>query len=265
MPRGRRGTAKEAAVANKPSSIRLEVLGHRATIIIDRPHRRNAIDAAAIDQLHEALSACSDDPEIWVVVIRGSGGDFCSGQDLQASGNGQHTFVEVFKLIERLPKPVIAAVQGSALGAGAALCLAADLRLFARSAQIGWPEARRGFAPAQNGLWLAASVPKNIAAELLFLGEPLASDRALELNVANWVVEDDHLEVFLDELLGRLLSSSPLGVAGSKEAMNLASGVTSTELVSEAARIVNRVAESEDAKEGISAFLEHRAPVWKGR
>jgi enoyl-CoA hydratase/carnithine racemase len=199
-----------------------------AWVVIDRPERRNAIDATATDDLCEAFSSLASDPE----------------------------------LIELAPQPVLAVVEGAALGAGAALCLASDLRLLGTSASIGWPEVRRGYAPALNGLWLADAVPRNLAAELLFLGQPVDAARALQLGLANWVVEDADLESAASDLLARLLAVAPLGVRGAKESLNLAARPRP---LAEAAEIVERVAASKDATEGIKAFLERREPRWSGR
>lgn len=237
-----------------------------ATIVIDRLEARNAVDARAIDELYDAFTDLAADADVWALVLRGAGGTFCSGQDLRNfQGFGKARFDELFLAIRSAPQPVIAVVEGAALGAGAAMCLAADLRLLTTTAELGWPEVRRGFAPALNGLYLIQSVPRNVAAELLFLGRPIGADRARELGLANWVVPPDEIDSALASVLDQLAQSSPLGVRGAKEAIGLADAGAGADALTAARRIVDRVALSADAREGVRAFLEKRRPEWSGR
>jgi len=252
--------------------------GNTLIITINRPEARNAVNAAVSIGLGDALQQAQDAPAIWAVVITGSGDkSFCAGADLKAISRGENIFhpehpewgfagfVQHF-----IDKPVIAAVNGTALGGGTELALASDLVVAQVSARFGLPEVKRGLIAAAGGVFrIVDQLPRKVAMELLLTGEPISAEEALRWGLINQVVPDGGsvLEAAV-ALAERITVNAPLAVQASKR---VAAGVDDGAITAErdswkrSNREMRVVFNSEDAMEGPMAFAQKRAPVWKAR
>lgn len=261
---------------NRPA-VRTERRDHVLLVTLDRPEARNAVNGEVSTLLGNALHEADTDPEIRVVVITGAGErSFCAGADLKAISRGEDIFpVENRRwgfagmMQQYVSVPVIAAVNGTALGGGCEIALACDLVVAADHAVFGLPEVRRGLIAAAGGAFrLPAQLPHRVAMEMMLTGEPITAGRALDLHLINHVVPADRLLDTALELAGTIAANAPLAVQGTKRvALGITDGgrpaevdqwkVNDTEMIT--------VMTSEDAAEGPRAFAEKRAPVWKAR
>jgi len=195
------------------------------TLTLNRPAKRNALNGEMIDLLHSAVERADLDAEVRVVVLRGAGKDFCAGADLdELLASAEHTLAEneasalrlggVFTSLRELPKPVLAMVHGRALAGGAGLATACDLILASSSAQFGYPEIQRGFAPAMVMALLRRIVGEKIALDLALTGRVLSADDARAAGLITRVVPDPQLEAEAASVARQLagLSQSALGL-----------------------------------------------------
>lgn len=261
------------------AAVLVEQRGNVLIATINRPESRNAVNAAVHVGLGEALERAENDPEIRVVVLTGAGDQaFCAGADLKALSRGERLEPEDkaqrawgFAGVVRHPisKPMIAAVNGFALGGGTEIALSCDLVVAADHAQFGLPEVKRGiFAAAGGAFRLAQQLPRKVAMEYILTGEPFSAQRALELGLVNRVVPLADLLGTAFDLAERIAVNAPLSVQGSKKiALGIADGrIDSEDAFWEANRREGLVImRSEDAREGPLAFAQKRAPVWKAK
>ena len=258
-------------------AVRTERRDHVLLAILDRPEARNAVNGEMSTLLGRALHEADTDPEVRAVVITGAGEQsFCAGADLKAIARGEDIFPAENRewgfagmMQQYVSVPVIAAVNGTALGGGCEIALACDLVVAAEHAVFGLPEVKRGLIAAAGGAFrLPAQLPHRVAMEMLLTGEPVSADRALDLHLVNRVVPADSLLDEALELAAVIAANAPLAVQGTKR---VALGITDGARPSEAFRwTVNdtemiTVMTSEDAAEGPRAFAEKRAPVWRAR
>ena len=251
--------------------------GNTLIITINRPEARNAVNGAVSIGVGDALQQAQDDPEIWAVVITGAGDkSFCAGADLKAISKGENIFHPEHPewgfagLVQHfIDKPVIAAVNGTALGGGTELALASDLVVAAQSAKFGLPEVKRGLIAAAGGVFrIVDQLPRKVAMQLLVTGEPITAEEALRWGLINEVVPDGDVVDAALALADRITCNAPLAVQASKR---VAAGVDEGSITAEADawkrsnREMRRVFTSEDAMEGSMAFAQKRAPVWKAR
>ncbi|MFD6060191.1 crotonase/enoyl-CoA hydratase family protein [Rhodococcus wratislaviensis] len=262
-----------ASTATSASAL-AERRGHILLITFNRPDARNAVNAEMCTIVGNALEEADHDSEIRAVVLTGAGDKaFCAGADLKAISRGERVIPEGREewglagvVGHRITKPVIAAVNGPALGGGAEIALAADLVVAADSAQFGLPEVKRGLVAGAGGAFrLGAKIPPVVALELLLTGEPITAARALELHLVNRVVPAaDVLDTAL-ALAEAIASNAPLAVQAHKR-IALAQQVVVDRLGWQTTTAeLPVIAASEDAKEGPRAFADKRVPVWKGR
>lgn len=250
--------------------------GHVALITFDRPEARNAINAAMSIAVGEAIDELQRDPDLRVGVLTGAGTAFCAGADLKevAAGRpliGPDQRDSGFGGFERgyVGKPLIAAVNGFALGGGTELVLACDLAVIAASATLGLPEVKRGLIAAGGGMIrLPRQLPRKLAAEMVLTGAPIDAQTALSWGLVNRVAPDEEvLDVALD-LADAVARNAPLAVQASKRVMHesLALGddwERSAWKLSD--RAVRDVLRSHDTREGLRAFAQKREPEWQGR
>lgn len=255
--------------------------GNVALITINRPEARNAVNAAVSTALGDALQQAQDDAEVWAVVVTGAGDkSFCAGADLKAISRRENIFHPQHPewgfagyVRHVIDKPTIAAVNGTALGGGTELALASDLVVAAQSAIFGLPEVKRGLVAAAGGVFrIVEQLPRKVAMQLLFTGEPITADQALQWGLINQVVADGTVVDAALALAQRITVNAPLAVQASKRigvGVDLDDGratVTADEIGwSRTMREIGALMKSEDAKEGPLAFAEKRPPVWKAR
>lgn len=247
----------------------VQTLRVERTLVIglDRPDKRNAINGALTQGLDEALNLLEDDDDLWCGVLAGGPTVFCAGADL-VEGPGEPTERGGFAgMTSRVrPKPLIAAVEGYALGGGFELVLSCDLVVASRTATFGFPEVKRGLLADFGGVFRAPRVlPPNVAVEMLLTGEPLDAERAERLGFVNRLVEPG---LALDVALGlaaTIVGNAPLAV---REALALARHEIHGDeaAVWEASHAaLARLLASADVAEGVAAFFERRDPHWTGR
>jgi enoyl-CoA hydratase len=235
-------------------------------ITLNRPESRNAIDSAMSLGVLDALAQLDGDDELRVGVLTGAGGTFCAGMDLKAFAvDGLPTKIDdVFR--KGCAKPLVAAIEGVAVGGGLEMALIADLLVAASDARLGSTEVKFGLFPGGGALLrLPRHLPQSLVSELAFTGRLLSAQEAFAHGlVVRLSSPGDALETAL-ELAAAIARNAPLGVAAAKQLLLLAPGRTEEELWVEQRRLVDTVFHSEDAKEGAQAFAEKRPPQWRGR
>jgi enoyl-CoA hydratase/carnithine racemase len=242
-------------------------------LVIDRPERRNALSFDVIAGLRQAIERARGDPEVRVVVVTGAGDEaFSAGADLGSVGGGafdahlgRGELPALFRAMWGLGKPTIARVQGWALAGGFGLALACDLLVASERARFGTPEVGVGLWPYMVTVpMLRAMLPKR-ALELMLTGRVVDAVEAERLGFVTKVVPHDQLDEAVEELVAALASRSPavlrLGLGAFYGVVDALAGQPLDYLQS----MLSVTASTEDAKEGIAAFLEKRSPVWRGR
>ncbi len=242
-----------------------------ANIIIDKPPL-NVLDSGAIEEIASALTAADADIKVFAVVITG-GGDraFSAGVDVSAHLPDKieetlHKFHKVFHKMADLRKPVIAKVNGFALGGGCELALACDIAVASEKARFGQPEIKVGAIPTVAAALLPRLIRRRQAFELIFTGDTISAEEANRKGLVNMVVPHDKLSEAVDELLDKLRAKSPIVLQLVKWAV--CQGIDSdfkTALNGVTEIYLNHLIKTEDAVEGLKAFLEKRAPKWKGK
>ena len=237
------------------------------TLTLNRPDKRNAIDTAMIDALLAALERADLDAAVRVIAVRGAGGDFCAGMDLnELLASADHTleqnrkaalhFAQVFLQMRRLPKPIVALVQGRALAGGCGLATACDLLLAAESAQLGYPEVQRGFVPAIVMTMLRRAVGEKIAFDLAATGRLLNGTAAAAVGLVSRVYEDANFEEQAGDVLRNLAEASASALAFSKQQFYQLDGLGFEDGLRLGAD-VNAVSRSTpDFRAALSAFLK---------
>lgn len=254
---------------NESDEVAVRTIRLERTLIIglDRPAKRNAINGAVTRGLDEALNLLEDDPDLWCGVLAGGPEVFSAGADL-AEGPGEPTARGgIAGIMSRVrPKPLIAAVEGYALGGGLELVLCCDLVVASRGTRFGFPEVRRGLLPDFGGVFRAPRVlPANVAREMLLTGEPIEAERAERLGFVNRLVEPG---TALDTALGMaaaICANAPLAVRESLALAQREINGDETEDWELSHAALGRLLATEDLAEGVQAFFERRDPVWRGR
>ena len=258
-------------------SINFDVTDHIARVTIDRPERRNAVDAATADQLEEAWQSIEGDPDVRVVILTGSGDKaFCAGADLKAGGD-EKTGLEYWaharpngfgglSLRKSLHVPVIARVNGVAVGGGFEMVLGCDIAIAADHATFGLPEARVGRMPLDGGMiLLPRMIPEKLAMGMLLTGNRISASEAERYGLINTVVPAATLDETVDAWATQIVQCAPLSVKAIKECVKETLDLPVSEAMAMKLPALVAALESEDSEEGPRAFQEKRKPDWKGR
>lgn len=244
-------------------------LGSVGLLTINRPHARNAIDREVTFAMAAELDDMERDDDIRVLVLTGAGDQaFCAGADLKAPA-GLRPLEDLggFAAItsREIGMPVIAAVNGVALGGGTEICLACDLIVAEEHASFGLPEVRRGILAAAGGLQrLPHRVPPAVAMEMILTGQPIDARRALELGLVNRVVSRGHAVVAAIELAHEIALGAPLAVGYSLAVARASIAAGERAGAAAAAGMYDQIIASDDRREGARAFAERRPPRWTG-
>jgi enoyl-CoA hydratase/carnithine racemase len=249
-----------------------------ARLTLNRPDSRNALDHELLDGIAEAIPSLDRGIEVRCVLITGTGKTFSAGYDIAAIPSESferdaealvaHPFHAALEAVADHPWPVLAAINGHALGGGLELTLACDLRICAEGAKLGMPPAKLGLIYGHTGLQRfidAIGVPRT--KELFLTGRNVDAPRAEHLGLVNWVVGDAELKSASVELAAEIAANAPLSMKGNKHAIDTLNSYPrlTPDLEKELIELRRSCFRSEDFREGIRAFAEKRAPRWKGR
>lgn len=253
--------------------------GHVLTVTLNRPERRNALNRRAYAEIENAFRHASDDPEVRAVVLTGADPAFCAGEDMKEmmTGAGRLTTLASLSTVRPRPtaaamavleceKPVIAAINGPAMGWGLELALYADIRIASDRASFGMVFVRRGLVTDVGGTWrLPRLVGPQKAAELLFTGDTIDAAEAARIGLVLRTVPHAALLDDAQALAARIAANPPLAVRTIKEGLRRAQTASLQEHGEWTSRALGLLFQTEDHKEGLASFLEKRAPLFKGR
>jgi methylglutaconyl-CoA hydratase len=237
-------------------------------LTLNRPEKRNALSVALMQQLCDAFEAAQQDPAVRVVILRGAGDVFCAGLDLQEANQAgktdtsAHALARTLLTLHNTPMVTIAAVHGAAMAGGAGVMAACDFALAATGTKIGYPEVRRGMVAALVFTFLARQLKTREIRELLLCAEPITAERAQQIGLINRIVPRERL---LDEALGiaaTVVQAGPHALAETKRLIRDFRPPTVTEDIQRAIEFHLAARTSDEAQEGIAAFLEKRKPTW---
>jgi enoyl-CoA hydratase/carnithine racemase len=263
-----------------PEELLYAVDGTIATVTLNAPQRMNTISGPMLRQLTDALVKANEDRAVRVVILTGTGRAFCAGLNLEAQNKGTDnlsvgsgatpTNIDLRNtpppVLHAMDKPVICALNGSAAGYGLDLALGADIRVMAQSAKLAASYAKRGVLPESGGTWY---LPRMLgwakAAELIFTGRTLSAAQSLEIGLVSRVVADGEVMGAARELALEIAANAPLAIQAAKRMMRMAWNEPFNEHVHHVFLQLLPLMQTEDMKEGITAFLEKREPNFTGR
>lgn len=239
---------------------------------LNRPEARNALNRELMIGLAKAVEEAEADPEIRAMVLVGTGDkSFCAGMDLRAFASGGQAPIDAgamdtyMRLVQgQVAVPVVGAANASALAGGFELLLGCDVIVASSQAKFGLPEVKRGLFAAGNGTFIGMRIPLAIALELALTGDSIDAARAYELGLVNQVVPPEQVLDAAIAFAERIAANGPLAVAATKELVRLAPA-DFARAQQRARELQPQIFGSDDAREGATAFVEKRAPVWRGR
>lgn len=260
------------AIATNPT-VKVARNGPVATLTLNRPRQRNALSLQLMHEVLTLLGELRSDSAVRVVVLSGAGRAFCAGHDLgEMVGRELDRYREMFALCSRmmsaiheLPQPVIARVQGVATAAGCQLVAACDLAVCSRDATFATPGVKIGLFCTTPMVEVSRAIGRKRALEMLLTGAPIDAHTAADWGLVNRVVAPADLEPAADALARQIADASPLTVGTGKHAYYRQIDLDLAGAYEHCQEVMSRNATAVDAQEGISAFLEKRRPVWRGR
>jgi methylglutaconyl-CoA hydratase len=252
-------------------AVLLDVADGVATITLNRPEQKNRLDPASMMSLVEMIGRATDDDAVRSVVITGTGNTFCAGADLLAAvnadadgftGTGPELLVRVLTSMLDCPKPIIAKVQGHVAGGGNGLVAACDLAVASADARFAFSEVRVGVAPSVISVVCLAVMHRRDAQELLLTGERVDADRVLRAGLLTSVVPADGLDAAVAALTEQIRAGGPEAMANTKELLRRVPTMERTEAFTWTAEKSAGLFSSDEAREGMTAFLQKRKPSW---
>jgi enoyl-CoA hydratase len=252
----------------------VETADRIATVTINRPDKLNALNASVLGELAGAMQALAADAAVGAVIITGAGRSFVAGADIgEIAGESTSSLEkfarrgqEIFRAIERTSKPVIAAVNGFALGGGCELALACHVRVASTKAKFGLPEVKLGLIPGYGGTQrLPRLVGRGAALRLILGGDPIDGTEAHRIGLAEFLAEPDALITTARTFATSILANGPVAVARAIEAVNRGLDEPLDAGLAIEARLFGTLGDTEDMREGTRAFIEKRAAAFRGR
>lgn len=252
--------------------IEYEKKGRLAVITLNRPEARNAVNGAVASRMEEILDDYESDQSLWVAILTANGPAFCAGADLKeiAAGRGNQLSTEkggFAGLVKRQrKKPLIAAINGSALAGGTEIALSCDMIVCSDETEFGLPEVKRSLVAAAGGLFrLPRVIGMAPALEAIMTGDPIPAERAYQLGMVNKMVSADDVMEAAESLAERVIAAAPIAVQQSRSVAIRAFNDEDESLWQAGFKAFGEVAKTEDYKEGPEAFIEKRSPEWKAR
>ena len=249
-----------------------EVKDQVAWLTINREAARNSISAQVTELFFEYLAEAENDSNVRAVCVTGAGDKaFCSGADLSGAmtdGGGQSGFQRYADLIKRIagfPKPTVARINGYCLAGGTGFMLGCDIVIAKEESKFGTPEVNVGLFPMMIGAMIFRNVPRKKAMEMILLGDRLTAQQALDMGMVTRVVPADQLDSEVQSVLNTLAEKSPIGLKLGKEAFSEVADMSLEDALDVLCTKLGDVAATEDAKEGITAFIEKRKPNFTGK
>lgn len=251
-----------------------EVAGGVATVTIDDPSRRNPLSNSEMAALHRAIRRSGTDDDVRVVVVTGAGDvAFSAGGDLKSGfiddplqgHEARGALADVFRAMHRNPKPIVGRVNGVAFGGGFGVAAACDIVIASERARFGTPEVDLGLWPMMISAVLLPMVSRRTLIEMMMTGRIISAEDAKQLGIVSRVVADDELDGAVREVVETLLSKSSAALALGKESFYAISGMDIDSALDHLHIGLTATALTEDAVEGVSAFIDKRDPSWKGR
>jgi methylglutaconyl-CoA hydratase len=248
--------------------------GPIVTVILARPEAHNALNAGLIDELTHCFEELAEDEETRVVVLAGEGRSFCAGADVgymrETAGLSYEENLEdarrlamMYWTIDECPKPVVAKVQGAAMGGGAGLAAVADVVVADSEARFAFSEVRLGIAPATISPFVVRKTGVSHARALFVTGEGFDAERAREIGLVHRVVSKDGLDEAIEEKVGELLQGGPAAQATLKGLLRRLETTEPMEAPGLTSRVISELRTGEEGQEGLAAFLEKREPRWR--
>ena len=249
--------------------VRYEVHGNVAALTMDQPDTRNALSAAMLTSLSDALGRCATDDAVRVVVLTGTGTTFCSGADLRGgpegpafASSGPDLLADVLRALLDHPKVTVARVQGHVAGGGNGLVAACDLAVASADARFAFSEVRLGVAPALVAVACLRVMDPRQAAALMLTGERFSAERARAAALVTDVVEPDALDAAVAGWVRQLSYAAPGALTATKQLLRTVTGLDREAALEWTAALSAQLFSGPEAAEGIQAFLERRAPSW---
>lgn len=259
----------------KYEDILFDVKDHIVTITINRPDVLNALRVKTKMELEDAIDTIRDDEDIWGVIITGTGRSFISGNDIseiKVDAKGEETVAmstqahRLFDKFEAIGKPIIAAVNGYAMGGGTELSLACDIRIASEKAVFALPEVHLGVAPCYGGTQrLPRLIGTGMAKEMLMTGRKVKAEEAKEIGLVNKVVKHEELMNEAQTMMKSILSNAPIAVRVCKQLVNQGMTMSLADGLVLEAKLNGLLAETADAKEGVKSFFEKRPPKFENK
>ena len=245
-----------------------------ATVVLSRPDSHNALNAALIEELTRCFEEISDDDGVRVVVLAGEGRSFCAGADIrymrETAGFSYDENLEdarrlamMYWTIDECPKPLVARVQGAAMGGGAGLVAVADVVVTDAEAWFAFSEVRLGIAPASISPFVVRKIGPSHARSLFVTGERFDAERAHEIGLVHRVVSREGLDAAVEQKVAELLQGGPVAQATIKALLRRLETTEPMEAPGLTARVISELRTGEEGQEGLAAFLEKREPGWR--
>jgi methylglutaconyl-CoA hydratase len=246
------------------------------TVTLARPDSHNALNVGLIEELTTCFEEISDDEGVRVVVLAGEGRSFCAGADIgymrdtatfsyEENLEDARRLATMFWTIDECPKPLVARVQGVAMGGGAGLIAAADVVVAEEEARFAFTEVRLGIAPATISPFVVRKIGASHARSLFVTGELFGAERALEIGLVHNVAPRDELDAAIEEKVGELLQGGPVAQATVKALLRRLETTEPMEAPGLTSRVISELRTGEEGQEGLAAFLEKREPDWWAR
>jgi methylglutaconyl-CoA hydratase len=251
-------------------SVLVERRGNALWLTLNRPAAHHALTRAMTAQLADAFRAAARDDTVRVVILTATGDrTFCAGADLKsdagsafATAGAENPLVQVYRAMRACYKPIVGRINGSALGGGLGLVSACDLAFASAHARFGTPEVKVGVFPMMITTYLIRQLPRRRYWEMAFLGEPLSAEEAERYHLINRALPADELDRHVAETVARLEANSPNALRSGKLALDLMQDMSVDQTLAYAELMIERLAGSDEAREGMAAFAEKRRPDW---